>query len=225
MAVDGRSAILYLTRDHLYLYEGGAVLSLEFPSNLVKDLDVIDRDGFYNLVTSFIVNNKIVAAQIFFVLSEAVCFSKDFPITAPVTPVATIEAAVKEFIDAIPFSSVVSKIYKSPVMTRVVGSNQDLIDTIFSAFENKGFGISALVPSSVFPDFGIVNDLTIDKAQIVLNKKEIAVVNSMVGERTVKEQQLATSQTAVPKNKLLPYLIGVFAILIIVLVILVLMPR
>jgi len=218
MAQEGKKEVLFLVRDSFYLYDGSAVLTLEFPTTLVHDVDVKNRDSLHDLITSFIQNNKLVPAQLFFILSEAVCFTKDFPIVAPADALK-IEAETKEFIDAIPFSSVVSKVYKTPTTIRVVGSNQDLIDTIFEAFENKGFGISALVPVNIFPDFGNATDLNPEIAQKILDKREIVIAASMVGERTVKEQQLATSQTAVPKNKLLPYLIGGFILLLVILVV------
>lgn len=220
MATEGRTEVLFLVRDRLYLYDGSNILALEFPANIVHDIDVLDRDGLYNLITAFIQNNKLLPAQLYFVLSESVCFSKDFTIGSPADTAKT-EAEIKEFTDEIPFSSVVSKTYKTANTYRVVGANQELIDTIFNALEAKGFGISALVPANLFPEIGITSDLTADKAQAVLNNKELAVTASMVGERTVKEQQLATSQTAVPKNKLLPYLIGGFIILLIILVLLI----
>jgi hypothetical protein len=218
MATEGRTEVLFLVRDRLCLSEGSNIFTLEFPANIVHDIDVADRDGLYNLVTAFVQNNKLLPAQLYVVLSESVCFSRDFPISAP-ADTAKVEADIKEFTDSIPFSSVVSKTYKTANTFRVVGANQELIDTIFNAFEAKGFGVSALVPANTFPDFGVGSDLTIDKAQSVLGKKELAVSASMVGERMVKEQQLATSQTAVPKNKILPYLVVVFAVLIIILVV------
>lgn len=221
MATEGRNEVLLLTRNRLFLYDGSAVLTLEFPPALVQDLDVKNRDGLHDLITLFIRDNKLAPAQIFFVLSEAVCFSKDFPVGGP-EGVPKIEAEIKEFIDAIPFSTVVSKVYNTPTVIRAVGSNQDLIDTIFDSFEDKGFGISALIPANIFPDFAAVSDLTPEVAQVILSKKEAVAGASMVGERTVKEQQLATSQTAVPKNKLLPYLIGGFVLLLIILVVVIL---
>jgi len=224
MAQEGKNEVLFLVRDRLYLYDGSAILTLEFPSNVVRDIDVKDRDGLFNLVTTFIQNNKLVPAQLFFVLSESVCFSKDITTAGPADAAKT-DTETKEFIDTIPFSSVVSKVYKTANVLRVVGSNQDLIDTIFSAFEGKGFGVSALIPANIFPDFGVATDLTADKAQRVLDKREMAVAASMVGERMVKEQTLATSQTAVPKNKLLPYLIIIFAVLIISLIVLVVLRK
>ena len=224
MQKEGKNAVLMLTRERLYLYDGSGVLTLEIPPSVVRDLDIKDRDGLFNLVITFIQNNKLIPAQIFFVLAESVCFSKDFTVGSSTEP-AKAETLVQEYIDMIPFASVMHKIYKSPTAWRVVGVNQDLVDTIFEAFGSRGFGLSALIPASVFPDLALSTDLTPEKAQIVLSKKDAAVTASMVGESIIKDQQLTTTQTAVPKNKILPYLIAVFAILIIVLVVVIVIRR
>lgn len=220
MQKEGKNEVLMLTRNRIYLYDGANVLTLDIPTTIVSDLDIKDRDGLINLITTFIQNNKLLPAQIYFVLAESICFFKDIQIESSSDLVKT-EEMVTEFTESIPFSSVLAKTYKSVNMWRVVGSNQDLIDTIFEAFADRGFGLSALVPAIIFVDLASVTELTIDKAQIILSKKELAVENSMVGEQKVLDQQLTTTQTAVPKNKLLPYLIATFSILVIILIYLV----
>jgi hypothetical protein len=220
MKSEGKSEVLMLTRERLYLYDGGAVLTLDLPASVVKDLDVKDRDGLFNLVVTFIQNNKLVPAQLFFILAESVCFTKDFTVTISTDP-AVAEAMVREYTDMIPFNNVVSKVYKTPTVWRAVGVNEDLVNIIFEAFASKGFGLSALVPANVFPDLAMSVDLTAVKAQAVLDKKAIAVRSSMVGERSANERDLVTTTAAVPKNKILPYLIGVFAIMIITLIVMI----
>jgi len=220
MQKEGKNEVLMLTRNRIYLYDGTTILTLDIPTTIVGDLDIKDRDGLINLITTFIQNNKLLPAQIYFVLAESICFFKDIQIESSSDLVKT-EEMVTEFTESIPFSSVLAKTYKSVNMWRVVGSNQDLIDTIFEAFADRGFGLSALVPAIIFVDLASVTELTIDKAQIILSKKELAVENSMVGEQKVLDQQLTTTQTAVPKNKLLPYLIVAFSVLVIILIYLV----
>lgn len=224
MASEGKNSVLMLTRSRIYFFDGLRLLTLDLQPNIVRDLDVKDRDGLFNHITNFIEANKIVPSQIFFVLAESVCFSKELTVAGTSDLVRADEMST-EFIETIPFTSVVSKIYKTPALWKIVGSNQDLIDTIFEAFNSKGFGLSALIPISVFPDLAMSTDLTTTKAQAILNKKEIAVQNSMVGDSVVKDQSLVTTQTAVPKNKLLPYLAGVFILLIGILVFMVLRMR
>ena len=72
MAQEGRSEVLFLARNRLYFYDGSNVLTLELPQIIVHDLDVKDHDGLFNLITLFIKDNKLVPAQLYFVLSEAV---------------------------------------------------------------------------------------------------------------------------------------------------------
>ena len=220
MQTEGKKSVLMLTRNRIYFYDGSNVITLDLPPTVVRDLDIKDRDGLFNLIVAFIQNNKLIPAQIYFVLAESVCFGKDFGFDAKSDPVK-IEEMASEFTDTIPFSSVISKTYKTPAMWRVIGANQDLIDTVFEAFASRGFGLSALVPAIIFPDLATSVDLTPQKAQIILAKKDIAVSNSMVGEQQGHDQQLTTTQTAVPKNKILPYLIVAFSILVIILIYLV----
>jgi hypothetical protein len=220
MTSEGKNGVLMLTRNRLYLYEGVTVLALDLPGSVVRDLDIKDRDGLFNLIVAFILNHKLIPAQIYFVLAESVCFSKDITVDATSDPVK-LDEAVLEFTETIPFSSVISKTYKTPTVWRVIGANQDLIDTIFEAFASRGFGLSALVPASIFPDLAVSVDLTPQKAQIVLAKKDLAVSNSMVGEQQVSDQQLTTTRTAIPKNKILPYLIVAFVVLVVILVVLI----
>lgn len=218
MTSEGKNEVLMLTRNRIYLYDSLNILALDLPTTVVRDLDIKDRDGLYNLIVAFIQNNKLLPAQIYFILAESVCFSKELPVDAT-TDLVKNEALALEFTETIPFSSVISKTYKSPTSWRVIGANQDLIDTIFEAFASKGFGLSALVPAIIFPDLAVAVDLTVQKAQIILAKRDVAVSNSMVGEQIGKNQQLTTTRTAVPKNKILPYLIIAFVVLIIVLIV------
>lgn len=220
MQKEGKNEVLMMTRNRIYLYNGEVVLTLDLPVGAVSDLDIKDRDSLYNLIVTFIQNNKLLPAQIYFLLAESVCFIKDFSIDDK-TDVVKTEEEVSEFTETIPFASVIAKTYKTPATWRVIGANQDLIDTIFEAFASKGFGLSALVPAVIFPDLATLTDLTTDKAQIVIAKRDVAVANSMVGEQQVRDQQLTTTQTAIPKNKILPYLIVAFSILIMILIYLV----
>ncbi len=220
MKSEGKNEVLMLTRERLYLYDGGAVLSLELPPSVVKDLDVRDRDGLFNLVVTFIQDNKLIPAQLYFILAESVCFTKDFTVTST-TDTAAAEAMIQEYKDTIPFANVISKVYKTPTTWRVVGVNNELVDVIFEGFASRGFGLSSLIPANIFPDLAMSVDLTPEKAQIVLDKKDLAIRSSMVGERSTNERDLVTTQAAVLKNKMLPYLIGVFALLILVLIVMI----
>jgi len=225
MADTGRDTVIFLERDRLYLYNGGAILSLNFPVNLSYDMDVKDRDAFFNLVTTFIQTSKLEASQIFFVISEAACFSKDFPIKNP-ADTSEVEDASQGFIDAVPFNSVLSKIYKTQAIYRVVATNLDLIDTIVDAFTGKGFGLTALVPANIYPEYGASRELTADFAKHVINTRDITKMSSMVGEKVAQEDhEVSTSTAKEPRSKLLPFLIIGFAILLIILLVVIFLRR
>lgn len=226
MANEGHDIVLMLASTKLSLYAGDRILNLDFTPETVRDIDVKNKEGLTNLVTAFIQNNKLTPAQIFFVLAETVCFSKDFAITDPAN-LAKVDADAQDFLDAIPFNSVISKIYKTASAERVVGANQELIDTILDAFTRKGFGLSALVPANIYPGHGIEQELTAEFAKTVLGDRQITTVGSMVGPELKEDSHelSATKALGRPTGIRLYILIGVFVLGLTVLGILLFMRK
>jgi hypothetical protein len=220
MAEGGGITVLFLTRTRFYFYDGSKILVQEFPPTLVRDLDVKDKEAFSKLVSGFIQQNSLVSAQMYVVLSDETCFSKDFPVKDPLN-VPKVEADAQAFIDAVPFNSVLSKIYTTPTVIRAVGTNQELVDTIFDAFKLKGFGLSALVPANIYPGFGGKPELTVDLARQVLGNKQQTIESSMIGGALEDHQdhQMVTSKEVKPKSKLLPILLVSFGVLVVILVV------
>jgi len=201
------------------------VINLNFPVNILPDLDVKNKDALFNLVTAFIQDNKLQPSQLFFVISEAVWFSKDFPIKDP-TDIARVQANSQAFVDAVPFNLVLSKTYKTQTVYRVVATNQELVDVIVDAFIQKGFGLTAVVPANIYPEFGASRELTEKFAKHIIDTREKAKLSNMVGEKAVPEShELSTSVIKEPKNKLLPYLIVGFVALLTILVIVIVMRK
>lgn len=215
MADNKGDTVIFLERDRFYLYNGGAILNLIFPPNVSQDLDVKDKDAFFNLVTTFIQNNKLEPSQIFFVISEAACFSKDFTVKNP-ADTSKVEEDSQKFIDAVPFSVVLSKIYKATMFHRVVATNMDLVDTIVDAFTGKGFGLTAVLPANIYPEYGASRELTVDFAKHVVDTRDKISISNMVGEKVIQEDHsdVSTSTTKEHKSKLLLYLIVGFVVLL-----------
>ncbi|HET7099398.1 MAG TPA: hypothetical protein VFI61_04165 [Patescibacteria group bacterium] len=227
MADGKHDTVILLERDRFYLYEDGVILGLNFPANISLDLDVKDRDAFFNLITVFIQNNKLEPSQIFLVVSEAVCFSKDFPIKDP-ADTTKVETDSQIFIDTVPFNSVLSKVYKTANVWRVVATNLDLVDTIVDAFTARGFGLTAVVPVNIYPEYGAMRELTEDFAKHVMDTGDNMKTSSMIGEKVVTQEdhnEVSISKAQEPKSKLLPYLIGGFVILLIILVVVIILRK
>ncbi|HKC05026.1 MAG TPA: hypothetical protein VKC54_04105 [Patescibacteria group bacterium] len=224
MANEGRDIVLFLANGRLYIYLGDGIVVLEFPPEVVRDIDIKNKEALANLVITFIQANKITPAQIFFVLSESVCFSKDFKVADSLNT-TRVDADVQSFIDSIPFNSVISKIYKTPTTYRVVGSNQDLIDVILDVFISKGFGLTALVPANIYHNFGHQDQLSMDSAKAILGDKEMAIAGSMVSTevKNVEHEIAATKAQGKPINYRLFILIGVFVLGLVILGVVVLM--
>ncbi|HKB88057.1 MAG TPA: hypothetical protein VKC53_00240 [Patescibacteria group bacterium] len=218
---DSKDIVILLERDKFYLYTDGFILSLNFPPNMYSDLDIKDRDAFFNLVTNFIQANKVEPSQILFVISEVACFSKDFPVKDP-NDTSKVDEASQSFVDAVPFNSVLSRIYKTPAFYRVVATNLDLVDTIVDAFTAKGFGLTAVVPANIYPEYGAVRELTVDFAKHIIDTRDKMKMSSMVGQKEASPEnhnEISTSTSKDSKSKLLPYLLIGFTVLLIILVV------
>lgn len=212
MASEGHDIVILLTNSKLYFYSGDGIISLDFPPEVVHDMDIKNKEALSNLVSVFIQNNKLSPAQIYFVLSETVCFSRDFAISDPANT-EKVDADAQNFLDSIPFNTVISKIYKTASAQRVVGANQDLIDTILDAFAVKGFGLTALVPANIYHDFGAENQLTPTFAKAVLSEKELTTKGSMINAEPKTDGHEISTTIAKGKTQLRLYiLIGVFVL-------------
>jgi len=211
MANEGRDIVLFLTRGKIYLYAGSAVMSMSFPEGAVRDVDVVNQESLTKSVTSFIQTNNLTPAQIFFVLAESACFSKDFAVNSQLS-VPALEAEIQDFINSIPFESVVSKVYKTATVERAVASNQELIDIIMDVFTAKGFGLTALVPANIYSKYAGEDELTSDFARTILGDKEKAVSGSLVGASTQSDgHEISTTKASGEPSKLRLYiLVGVF---------------
>lgn len=226
MANEGSDIVLFLTNGKLYIYAGDGIINLDFPPEIVFDMDVKNREALVNLMGTFVQNNKLTPAQIFFVLSETVCFSKDFAVKDPANT-TKVDVDAQKFIDAVPFNNVISKVYKTAAVVRVVCANQDLIDSILDVFTARGFGLTALVPANIYHNFGHEIQLSPDFAKVIIRDRQIATAGSMVNAepKTDEHEISATKAQGKPVGWRLYILIGVFVLGLIILGVVLLMRR
>lgn len=220
----GRDLIVFLGAGRLYFSDGDRVLAFEFPSGTVKDWDVLNKEVLQDSLNTFIIANKIEPSAMTFILSEPACFSKDLL----VKDADKIDAEVAAFLDAVPFNYVVSKVYRIGNGVRVIAGNRDIIDTVAEAFETKGFPLYAVVPSVIFPKVGAKTELDMEFVKAVGSSGEIIQGGNMIAPKPLApENQVANPVITNSKasSGYLPYLIGVGAIAVIILVALVLLRK
>jgi len=203
-------SLIYLEKDRLFFYNGEKVFKLDFTPQIVRDLEILNEDGFISLVFQFIDSVEATPSRFLIVLSESVLFSSD----TKERDLAKIEAGFQSFIDLVPFDKVLSKKYQTEGVIRMLATNADLINAISDSFGQRGFINDGVVPAMVFGQYGVKRGLDSDTANYMLRSQQLARSKAM-GKMPPQPERKGVFKVTTGKSTILPYLIGGFAIVLV----------
>src|SRR3989338_170434 len=110
-----QAAILYIEPNRIFFYEStSGLLQLDLNPEIISDLEVINKENFYNLFKTFIESNGILPATTVVLISPSVSFEKDF------VPNEKLEADIQSFLESVPFENIVSRAIKMDKKTNEV---------------------------------------------------------------------------------------------------------
>lgn len=211
--------IFYIDATKAYFYgsNSAAVLQIEIPEDTMSYSDVVNKDKFYQLIQTLVTTNKIEPVPLLILFSPYATYEKDAVGKTP----EEINTDLQQFVDAVPYERVLSRIYKLQDKTKVVAVNKDMYEVIKHAFEKVRFSIVAVVTlpllQQVLPDIGKNLNL-----EIVANKFEPIKQYSLITLEEInnpgKASQQQTEQSKINPLRLFG-LIGVFVILMGVLIV------
>lgn len=243
------SGIIYLQRDNFHLYSPylQTVVEFRFVPEIVKDLDVINKELLGDLIKVFIATNKIPPSNLSIVIADSAAFINDFllPQPTPQQPQPDLNAqdALKvqanKFIEHVPFEDVMSKSFPSPTGVKVFATNKELYESIKSAFEKEKFIVDAVIPGLMFGNnLSTKPMLDVQTANLMLSKIPTLKEDNLLSQASITfslqgkemEEEVDESEPEGPpkitmgmpegKDKKRLYLMaGVFIVLIIVLII------
>jgi len=213
-------SLIYLEKDRLFFYNGEKVFKLDFTPQIVRDLEILNEDGLISLVFQFIDSIKATPSRFLIVLSESVLFSSD----TKERDLAKIEAEFQSFIDLVPFDKVLSKKYQVEGVIKMLATNADLINAISDSFQQRGFVNDGVVPAIVFGQYGVKRGLDSDTANYMLRNQQLARGKAM-GKMSSQPERKSVFKVTTGKSKMLPYLIGGFAIVLVGLLTLIFLRR
>lgn len=233
--------ILFIDRSGFSVYQDtlANIARFNFTPDLVSSLDIINKDQFVSLVTTFIQINKIVGSSLAVILSDNVIYVKDLinPMQKS-APAQDLKAdsnddkehkdEVQSFLENVPFEEVLAKVIKTENINRIVAVNKDLVMTIINAFVDKGSTIEAIIPSFMYgQNVNFTAGLTSDNLQVILGNVEILRLGNLLTdqEKVIFSQNLEgelnnpliDETKKKPKNLRQYLLIGVFVILLVIL--------
>ncbi len=231
--------ILFLDRSGFSVFQDTAsnIARFNFTPDIVANLDVVNKEQFSNLITTFIQINKIIPSSLGLVLSDNIVYEKDLVDILQKSPVpiepsglevqANIDKEHKEeiqnFLEDIPFEEVLAKVIKTDKVSRIVAVNKDLVMTIADVFVNKGSTIEAIIPSFMYgPNVNFAAGLTQNNIQAILGESEILRLGNLLTDqqRIISPQSLETEKIEKekrPQNLRQYLLIGVFVTLLVIL--------
>jgi hypothetical protein len=212
MANEGPDIILFLDKSRLYIYAGDGVERLDFPENLVRDFEIVDKGNFDGAVDVFIKAKKIKPGKIWVVLSGAVSFNKEVPAGDP----DAAQTMTKDFLEEVPFDQIISRGYRSQAGIRVISTNLEIIEALEDIFARDGFIFEGIVPSAIFPNYNTKKILDADFARFALANRKLMYQANML--QKIAPQAVHEAAEAKTKSKYLPYLLAGFGALILILI-------
>jgi len=188
------TGILFIDGNRIDVYNSlkNTVVSLDFPQEVIRYSEVLDREKLHAQIKSLIETNKIVPSSLIVVLAKNILFQKDFVKDQETQEQQ--ELAAQDFIDSVPFESVGSKIVPLEKGIRVIAANADLYESIMSTFQQLGFSIQSLLPVTLFGDEIQIERLTTESEKIFSGKSESLRKYSLVSDSgnfvAVKEEEV-----------------------------------
>jgi hypothetical protein len=156
------------------------VLSLDFPQEIIRYTEVLDREKLHAQLKLFIETNKLTPSSLIVVLAKNILFEKDFVKDQETEEQQELQA--QDFVDNVPFEAVGSKIVPLEKGIRVIAANADLYESIMSTFQQLGFSIQSLLPVTLFGDDIQIERLTTESEKIFSSKSESLRKYSLVSD-------------------------------------------
>jgi hypothetical protein len=156
------------------------VVSLDFPQDVIRYSEILDREKLHAQIKALIETNKLVPSSLIVVLAKNILFQKDFVKDQETQEQQDLQA--HDFIDNVPFESVGSKIVPLEKGIRVIAANADLYESVMSTFQQAGFSIQSLLPVTLFGDEIQIERLTTESEKIFSQKSESLRKYSLISE-------------------------------------------
>lgn len=217
--------ILFIGRNRFQLVGGNlsGIITLEIPEAVIRDIDIVSKDGLYTLIKQWVKQYTIAAGQLVLVLSEETYFDKQFSTHEH----PEVETDVLKFFDMVPYESIWTKVYSVPTGKRAIAINKAWYEAISQGFSLQGFQIKSMIPAFTLGQLSGASALDAKLVDHIMKNYDALARQSLLDATELtpamqREQESKPSGTAKPRSNL-PLYLGVFGVLMVVLVITVVM--
>ncbi|MBP6044840.1 MAG: hypothetical protein WAT72_04565 [Microgenomates group bacterium] len=215
---DKKVSLILIDKNKLWLYSGatGEILNLDFPTTVMKDMEVLNRDLLIKQFESFLSVHKVDGPRVDIVIAPSLLFIKDFSgIEEPKK-----EEAIKSFVDNVPFDSTAKTTMHMDKVVRVIVANKDLIILIKHSLEKRKCEVPLILPATVITNVSISSALDPQIAKAVLGQTDsLKAYNLLDTGPAINPLKNITANAADKSHpKRLPLLLSMFGGLISVLI-------
>lgn len=199
-----------------YLSDKKNILRSDFNTQVVDDMEIINRDEFNLQIKKFIETNKISPVNLIIILSDNLAFKKE--LTETITEKKDQE--IKDFLDKVPFNNTTYKSDTSGNKEMLYAVNKDFYMSLIDVFEKKGFIIQGLYFAvNIFgASASTILNITSDVISVIIKKIE-SIKNENFWRNHTDDSLIQGKATNNNKTNLnrQTLLIGIFIFLIFVL--------
>jgi len=137
---------LYIDQNGMLLYTTTtpAVITFPFPQDIVRDLEIINKDLLQKEMIKIIKDNALQPSRYIFALSGNLLFEKPFQDSK--TPESQKE--IQSFLDNIPFEHTSTIIFEN-AESKLIATNKDIYQTFSRIFEQQGSTVEYILPAYV----------------------------------------------------------------------------
>lgn len=215
---------LYFSRNSVQLYNP-RIKTLEvekLPQNILKDLDVLDKNALIGFFSSLLTNYKINVKNAVIVLSPSIYYEKVLEKTGEDQ-----EAEMRSFLDTVPFDALRSKVYIQGATSRVIAINKNLCESLVSSLEQNNLGVEAVIPAGLIPPLAAKPSPDPESASYVLKNLSSLKLHTLTHTLGITEDVLSDEpRVTTPRNTRVYVLGGIFLVCILILVtLLISMPK
>lgn len=218
--------VILLKPHELVLMPGGAgsPVTLAFPPAAVSNLEIFDRDALYALIASWAKGRPYQTTELIWLLAPSVLFEQTFPDSEK----DRWDTMTVQFLDTVPFESVLSRVFNPVEGRHVVAANQDLVSGLIQGFAMQGYTTRLVVPAKL-----VGADLTLTPE---IARRAVSGFNQLLRENLIipasdnetppqpQSQNSSPPHPVKPKSSL-PLLLGIFGVLLAILVIVLLLNQ
>lgn len=210
-------ALIWITRQGLYLYVQNELYQYAFSPDVVQYLDVVNESQFQMQLESFFLQHIHTPLHIYVIIGPDALTEKEFPLSYHFED-------VQAFFDLVPYEQILSKLWKGDGLYKAYAFNADIYYRLQSAVQKTGSTIDSVIPYFITGQ----TTFTPQTIPLILKKADAFIHENMIvsdSSTNALFEQVSPETRPKEQKSILPILLPVLFFLILVFIAVVILNR